>query len=239
MGVTRTSVSTTLAAGTAGITVAFGTGATAGEAALLLIETAGQNLPSTPTGFTLLDSLSTTGTPGAAGITKGFVYYKASISSTDISGGIAVGDSGDHTDATLITFSGCDATTPFITSGFTGASVAQTSFTTNSIAQANLTANDLVLACFFTDRDSATAATNSSPSWGGQAGSNAFIFNQSTASGAGGGIIVNQLTPSGAPTGGVFFSMTTTSSIWAGVTIGVKAAVAAARKQYGYAFLLG
>jgi hypothetical protein len=218
MAVTRTSVGTYISSAAA-LTVTFGTGAAAGDYALLIVETAFQAI-TTPSGWTAWVNNSGFGTPAAAGAT-GYSLYGKVITAGDISAGVAISDSGDHQGAVLITYSGVDTTTPVAGSAITAQSTATTAGASQALA--GVTANDLVVSIICTDRDSATVSTNASAAWANATGSNSFIVNASTATGAGGGIIVNQLSPT-AISGNVSFSCTITSSAYNSQTVALKAA---------------
>lgn len=217
MAVTRTSVGATQS-GIAGITVTPGAGAAAGNFGVILVETANQTM-TTPSGWVKVFEGTGTGTAGAAGATRLIAFSKDSITSTDISTGVALADSGDHQIAAFLTYSGVDTTVGISPSGEGIASTATTSVSTNG--NPNIKNNGIALAVIGTDRDSATASTNSSPVWSGITGSNSFIVNDSTASGAGGGLIVNELVAT-SDTTGAGFSCTITSSIHTNVVLGLR-----------------
>jgi hypothetical protein len=214
-----------MASSVSATTATFGTGATAGDTAILIVETANQSI-ATPSGFTLVDNPGV-GTAGAAGATNLLVYRKVNISSTDISSGVSISDSGDHQNAILLTYSGLDGTTPMVRTmaGTAGSATTSVSLTT-AFGTSAVGANDKALALIATDRDSATVSTNSAATWNNISGSNSFIANFSSATGFGGGIIVNELSPSGAETSAVTFSCTITSSIWAGIVLVLKSTAA-------------
>lgn len=204
-------------------TVTFGTGAAAGNLGVLVVENANEAF-TPPSGWTTLD-VRGFGTGGAAGGEQTTVCYKLNITSGDVTSGIAIADTGDHQNAILLTFTGHDTTTPLqvpFTDVASGATTAVSIATLRS-SGVTVTAYDLALAVIGTDRDSATVSTNASAAWANIAGSNSFIANFSSATGAGGGIIVNQLTPSANQTGDTTFSCTITSSAWAGLIVVVKA----------------
>lgn len=223
MAVTRTSTGS-LVSSAAALTATFGAGATAGDLGILIVESANQTV-TTPSGWTKIDGFGV-GSAGLAGGTALWAFSKVSITSGDISSGISVADSGDHQNAVLLTFTGYDATTPWVKTFFgTDSSTSATTVNINGATgtTTTITANDVALGIICTDRDSATVSTNGSAAWANIAGSNAFIVNVSSATGAGGGIIVNQLTPSGTQTADASFSCTITASANASLVVVIKA----------------
>jgi hypothetical protein len=156
------------------------------------------------------------------------------LTSAEITAGVSLGDSGDHQNAVLITYSGADGTTPIVWSGNSESSTATTSPATGSISVA---VGDLCWGVVATDRDSATASTNSAVNWANLTGSNSFILNASSATGAGGGLIINEIAPT-AVAGSTAFSCTITSSAWTAIVIVLKAAVVT-QKPRGYAVIIG
>lgn len=220
MAVTRTSTGA-MASSAAATTAVFAAGATAGDLGILIVETANQAI-TTPAGWSLNKggAGTGTGTAGAAAATMLSVYTKSSITAGDISGGISISDSGDHQNALLLTYSGYDPNgrygvgAPVAGAGLNIITPANTAASSNGLAAANqILIGDICLAIIATDRDSATVSTNASAAWNNVAGSNSFIENLSSATGAGGGVIVNELVPSGSSTAAVTFSCTVTSTI--------------------------
>lgn len=214
--VTRTS-SGTMVSSTAAPTATFGTGAAAGNFGLLIVQTSNQTI-TTPTGWTLLFATTGFGTAGTSGAAnKLTVFTKASITSTDISGGIALADSGDHTNALLMTYSGVDTVNINYTQG--DQSTASTSVTTTAIAKATMIKGGVGLGIIATDRDSNTASTNASGAWSNVTGSNSFVSNSSSSTGSGGGIIVNEIDITTSATSTSQFTCTITSSQYSSAII--------------------
>lgn len=229
MAVARTSASSSMASGTAGITATFGTGATAGDFGLLIVESANQT-PTTPSGWTSLGLTGNTfGVAGAAGATGLYVFKKQSITSGDISGGVAVADTGDHTNAILLTYSGVDATTPILQTSTVAqnSSTSTTSLASWHITTANVTAGTMLVAITGTDRDSNTAATLSGASFiNGNPSTVSLAANFSSASGAGGGIFVHDSAQTGnASPGDVEYDVTFTASAYNNVVLLLNPAV--------------
>jgi hypothetical protein len=224
VAVTRTSVSTSMASGLADITATYGSGAAAGNLAILITETANQ-LPAAVAGITAAIVNFGVGTAGAAAATMVDVLYLNSVMASNITNGHLVSDSGDHQNAIIITFSGHDTITAPNWLAANSATPATTSvtMTQSNGSFVNVKTNDILLAVIATDRDSATVSTNTSASWSNVTGSNSFIANFSSATGAGGGIIVNELDVTADATAAVSFSCSITSSIWAGVILLLKA----------------
>jgi hypothetical protein len=222
VAVTRTSTGA-MASSAAATTAVFGAGAAAGDLGILIVETANQAI-TTPTGWTLDKGGTGTGTgvAAAAGGLMLSLYHKSSISAGDISGGISISDSGDHQNALLLTYSGSDpngrygAGSPVSVSALNTGTPATTSVATNGLSSAAfpVSINDIALCIIVTDRDSATVSTNTANAWVNITGSDSFIVNASSATGAGGGVIVNELVPSGSSTAAVTFSCSITSSIY-------------------------
>jgi hypothetical protein len=217
MTVTRTSVGT-MASGISAITATFGTGAAAGDTGLLFVETANQ-APTTPTGWSQLFAGTGFGTGGAAGASRLVVYIKLTLTSGDISGGVSIADSGDHQNAWLVTYSGVDTASGFTTSSTNEVATATTAVSTSSVSAVWGRVGGIVLAVIATDRDSATASTNSSPSWNNITGTNSFIENQSSATGAGGGFVVNELVVTDTATAGFGFTCNITSSAYTSILV--------------------
>jgi hypothetical protein len=218
----RTSVSSSMASSVSATTATFGTGATAGDLGILIVETANQAI-TTPTGWTLLrgGAGTGTGTAGAAAATMLSIYYKANITSGDISSGISISDSGDHQNAILLTYANYEpnghygVAQPCSASGVNIGTPATTSVSTNGVAATNsVQTTDILLAVIVTDRDSATVSTNSANVWNSIGGTDSFIANFSSATGAGGGIIVDELVPNSQATAAPTFNCTITSSIY-------------------------
>lgn len=217
MAVARTSTGSLFSSAASG-TATFAAGATAGDLGILIVETANQAI-TTPSGWTL-DRQTGTGSAGAAGATMLSFYHKSGISAGDISGGISISDSGDHQNALLLTYSGSDnngrygAGTPISITNGNAITPASTTASTNGIGSAGtIVQGDILLAVIVTDRDSATVSTNTSPVWTNITGSDSFIVNVSSATGAGGGIIVSEFVPNATATGTPTFSCSITSSI--------------------------
>lgn len=84
-----------------------------GDFALLVVETASQPV-STPSGWTFLDSsghgTNSTGTPGAAGESALFAFYKFAASTAEAD--VAVADSGNHTIAQIHVYGNVHPTNP-------------------------------------------------------------------------------------------------------------------------------
>jgi hypothetical protein len=226
VAVARTSASSSMASGTAGITATFGTGAAAGNLGILIVETANQT-PGTPSGWTSFGLTGNGfGSAGSAGSTMLTVFYKNGISSGDISGGIAVADSGDHTNAILLTYSGFDTSTPIpvVSTVASNSSTSSTSFGSWHISSGIVT-DCAVVAVTATDRDSNTAATLSGVSFINVSGSSSLAANFSSASGTGGGIFVHDVIATGNQTGDVEYDVTFTASAYNNVVFVIAPAV--------------
>jgi hypothetical protein len=212
MALARTSIGTFLSSASA-VSPKPGAGAAPGNLGIIIVETAHQ---SSSCSWGAITTNFGFGTAGAAGATQGDIYYNTGISSTDISSGVSVGDSGDHQGAIFLTYSGHNTTTPYVYGGGHQASTATTSVTTATLAASDVKAGDILLCVIVTDRDSNTTSTNTSGAWAGITGipAGSFIVNESTATGAGGGIIVNELVVGADATGTVSFSCSITSSAY-------------------------
>jgi len=93
----------------AGITLTVPAGYAAGDLGIILVETANQDL-TTPSGWTLVtNSPQGTGTAGAAGGTRLYVFYKILTASES---SVATADSGDHQSGQYFAYRGTHATTP-------------------------------------------------------------------------------------------------------------------------------
>lgn len=219
MAVARTSTGSLFSSAASG-TATFAAGATAGDLGILIVETANQTI-TTPTGWT--GPVATgTGTAGAAAATMLQIFYRASITSGEVSGGIAISDSGDHQNAVLLTYSGHNTSGPINTSAVTTITPASTSASCSAIT---VNTSDVFLAVIATDRDSATVSTNTSAAWSNVTGSNSFIENLSSATAAGGGIIVNELIPTSANPS--IFTCSVTSTIMVTCAVQIVAATPA------------
>ena len=143
--------------GTGGITVAWPAHA-AGDIALLIVQTANQAIPSTPTGFAMVTgSPQGTGTAGGTAATRLNVYWARATSSAMPN--VAVADSGNNQVARIITFRGVIETgNPWdITIG----DVAATASTGFTIPGATTTINnDLVVAIVANGTDTTTLQTS-------------------------------------------------------------------------------
>jgi hypothetical protein len=214
VAIARTSVGS-MVSGIAAISVTYGAGAAVGNSALLIVETANETVPAV-TGFNVLATSTGTGTAGTAGATRLTILYSASISST---AAVSVGDSGDHQNAVLITFSGTHQTTPFIAGTDFVVTPAQTAG--QAAGGQNVAVNDFLLAIIGTDRDNATASALTGSNWVNVSGTDTTVLNSSSTTGAGGGLIIQQLVATSTGTSPAW-GATITSSIYTSNMIQVK-----------------
>lgn len=126
----------------------------AGDLGFLIIETANEAVPATPSGWTQLSSSPQgTGTAGGTAATRLTVFYRFATSSSEAAP--ATGDSGNHQVARIFTMTGVDQASPI---DVTAGGVKATASTAVSIPGVTNNFNDVEIIYLLTRPDDSNAA---------------------------------------------------------------------------------